>query len=45
VTVRAEGGHVRLTGTVHSPHHREVAWAAAWAAPGATSVENDIAIL
>jgi osmotically-inducible protein OsmY len=44
VTVRADGGHVRLTGTVHSPHDRQVAWATAWAAPGTTSVENDIAI-
>lgn len=45
VTVRADGGHVHLTGTVRSPHDRQVAWATAWAAPGATSVENDIAIL
>lgn len=44
VTVRADGGHVHLTGTVHSPHDRQVAWATAWAAPGATSVENDISI-
>ena len=45
VTVQADGGRVRLTGTVRSPHDRQVAWATAWAAPGATSVENDIAIL
>lgn len=45
VTVRADGGHIHLTGTVRSPHDRQVAWATAWAAPGATSVENDIAIL
>jgi osmotically-inducible protein OsmY len=44
VTVRAEGGHVRLTGTVHSPNDRKVAWGTAWAAPGTTGVENDIAI-
>jgi osmotically-inducible protein OsmY len=44
ITVRADGGHVHLTGTVASPHDRQVAWATAWAAPGATSVENDIAI-
>jgi len=44
VTVRADGGHIRLTGTVHSPHDRQVAWMTAWAAPGAISVENDIAI-
>ena len=45
VTVRADGGRVRLTGTVRLPHDRQVAWATAWAAPGATSVENDIAII
>jgi osmotically-inducible protein OsmY len=45
VTVRADGGRIHLTGTVRSPHDRQVAWATAWAAPGATSVENDIAIL
>jgi osmotically-inducible protein OsmY len=45
VSVSADGGHVRLTGTVRSPHDRQVAWATACAAPGAVSVENDIAIL
>ena len=45
VTVQADGDCVRLTGTERSPHDRQVAWATAWAAPGATSVENDIAIL
>jgi osmotically-inducible protein OsmY len=45
VTVRADGGRVHLTGTVRSPHDRQVAWETAWAAPGATSVENDIAIV
>ena len=45
VTVTAEGGHVRLSGTVHSPHDRQLAAAAAWAAPGATHVENDIVIV
>ena len=45
VTVRADGGCIHLTGTVRSPHDRQVAWATAWAAPGAISVENDIAIL
>jgi osmotically-inducible protein OsmY len=44
IIVRAEGGHVHLTGTVSSPHDRQMAWAAAWAAPGTTSVKNDIAI-
>jgi osmotically-inducible protein OsmY len=45
VTVRADGGHIHLTGTVGSPHERQVAWATAWAAPGATSVTNDLTIL
>lgn len=44
VTVTADGGRIRLTGTVHSPHDSHVAVAAAWAAPGATSVENDLCI-
>ena len=44
VTVTASGGHVHLTGTVHSPHERQTAAATAWAAPGATSVENDITV-
>ena len=42
VKVSADGGRVRLTGTVHSPGDRMTAAATAWAAPGATSVENDI---
>jgi osmotically-inducible protein OsmY len=45
VTVRADGSHIYLTGTVGSPHERQVAGATAWAAPGATSVTNDLAIL
>ena len=45
ITVSAEGGRIRLAGTVHSPHDRQVAAATAWAAPGATDVENDIAIV
>ena len=44
VHVRAEGGKVVLTGTVHSFHEREVAAQTAWAAPGATMVENDLAV-
>ncbi|WP_428489077.1 BON domain-containing protein [Rhodopila sp.] len=44
VRVSAEGGHVHLTGTVHSPHNRQTAAGTAWAAPGVTAVENDIAI-
>ena len=45
VQVHADGGKVVLTGTVHSPHDRQLASAAAWAAPGATAVENDLVIV
>jgi osmotically-inducible protein OsmY len=45
VTVTAQGGKVRLTGKVHSWHDRQVAAMTAWAAPGATAVENDINIV
>ena len=45
IKVTAAGGNVRLTGTVHSPHDRQVAAATAWSAPGATNVENDIAVV
>jgi osmotically-inducible protein OsmY len=45
VTVTTQGGKVRLTGTVHSWRDREMAESTAWAAPGATTVENDIAII
>lgn len=44
IAVTAYGGIVRLTGTVHSPHDRQMAASTAWAAPGVTSVENDIAV-
>lgn len=44
VHVRAEGGKVVLTGTVHSFHEREIAAQTAWAAPGATMVENDLSV-
>jgi osmotically-inducible protein OsmY len=45
VRVTAVGGDIRLTGTVRSPHERQVAAETAWAAPGTTSVDNAIAIL
>ncbi len=45
VQVSAEGGRVKLTGTVHSMHDRLVAGDTAWAALGATHVENDIAVI
>jgi osmotically-inducible protein OsmY len=44
ISVSADHGHVRLSGTVKSPHDRFAAAAAAWAAPGATSVQNDILV-
>lgn len=45
IHVSAEGGKVKLTGTAHSPHDRILAGAIAWAAPGATSVKNDIVVV
>ena len=44
VSVSAEGGTVTLTGTVATLHDRRVAEATAWAAPGAISVVNLLAI-
>lgn len=45
VHVSAENGTVRLTGTVSSMHDREIAGITAWSAPGATYVENDLAVI
>jgi osmotically-inducible protein OsmY len=45
IAVTAEGGKVFLAGSVDSWHDRRVAEAIAWAAPGVTAVENDIAII
>ena len=45
VHVRADGGKVVLTGNVNSFYERQVAAQTAWAAPGATNVENDIAVV
>lgn len=45
IKVTAKGGQIKLSGTVHTWHDRTVAAATAWAAPGATSVENNIAIV
>ena len=45
VHVRAEGGRVVLTGSVNSFNERQVATQTAWAAPGATMVENDLSVL
>ena len=44
ITVTAEGGKVKLTGTVNTPGDRLVASATAWGAIGATDVENDLLI-
>ncbi len=43
ISVSATGGRVRLTGTVYSPHDKQVAAWTAWAAPGVTNVDNAIA--
>jgi osmotically-inducible protein OsmY len=45
VKVSAEGGSVKLTGTVHSWHDRDVAGTTAWSAPGATWVDNQITVV
>jgi len=44
ITVAAEAGKVRLTGTARSPHDRRTAAMTAWSAPGVTGVENDITL-
>jgi osmotically-inducible protein OsmY len=44
VHVSAHEGHVKLTGTVSSWTDRRTAGWTAWAAPGATSVENDLIV-
>jgi len=44
IKVSANGGAIKLTGTVNSWHDRQVAAETAWAAPGATSVVNDLMV-
>ena len=44
IRVSAEAGKVRLSGTARSPHDKRTAAMTAWAAPGVTSVENDITV-
>lgn len=44
VHVTARDGHVKLTGTVSSWNDRRTAGWTAWAAPGATAVENDLIV-
>ena len=45
VHVSAQDGRVKLTGTVHSWRERQTAASTAWAARGATSVENDLIVV
>lgn len=44
IKVSAKGGKITLEGTVSTWQARELAGTTAWSAPGATSVENDIAV-
>jgi osmotically-inducible protein OsmY len=44
VTVSAEGGKVRLTGSVRSWYERQQAETVAWGAPGVTQVDDSITI-
>jgi len=45
ISVSAEDGKIRLTGTVHTPQERKVAAATAWAAPGVIDVRNELRIV
>lgn len=44
IKVGAQGGNVEMTGTVQSWRDREIAAEIAWAAPGTTSVANNIVV-
>lgn len=44
IHVTANGGKIKLTGTVDSWHDKELAGTTAWAAKGATTVENNISV-
>lgn len=44
INVAAQGGKVTLSGKVGSWHEREEASSTAWAAPGTTSVHNELAV-
>lgn len=45
INVSAQGGRVTLTGKVESWYEHDEATSTAWAAPGTTSVENELAIV
>lgn len=44
ITVSVDNGKVRLSGTVKTPHDRQIAAATAWAEHGVIDVQNDIEI-
>jgi osmotically-inducible protein OsmY len=44
INVSAQGGRITLTGKVSTWNARRLAGSTAWSAPGAISVENDIAV-
>ena len=44
VKVSSEGGSVKLSGSVHSWHDRNVAGTTAWSAPGVMSVDNQLTV-
>jgi osmotically-inducible protein OsmY len=44
IKVTVDGDKVRLSGTVRSPHDRQIALATAWSEPGVVEVEDDIVI-
>jgi len=45
ISVSAEKGAIRLSGSVHSWPERQVAAEIAWGAPGATAVTNDLTVI
>ncbi|RBP18347.1 osmotically-inducible protein OsmY [Roseiarcus fermentans] len=45
IKVGSHGGRIKLTGRVTTWNARDLAGRTAWSAPGATSVENDIAVI
>jgi osmotically-inducible protein OsmY len=45
IRVSAQGGAIRLSGSVHTWPERQVAAEIAWKAPGATAVTNDLTVV